>query len=318
MQKLLKKLSFLSRLWQYNNLYFLKPHDAINDTLTSSILKNLDWSDEILEIGSGDGVFSYIMHGGKFDFKYDRYLNVDLSNKDIYDIHTERSVSTNSKLEYPNITCSLDAKESHVKKILEIGFSKDARVVEYERLPFRDNTIKKVFYYTPHGLMDHKKSIQEVYRILKPGGKLLILLFDSNFKSSFISYHLSNSLPNFLGKYFREIDNGRYEEITKLSKSKFEWSNFFEDNGFEIENTYSGLSTTAWKFYDIQTRFIFKFLIKIINSMPTKIRSIIKLFLVLINFPYQVLFYFIFSNQFLRISSKDCYLAYQLKKRSSI
>ena len=62
MQNLLKKLSFLSRLC--STIFFIFKTKFNNDTLTSSIFKNLDWSDKIVEIGSGDDVFSYIMHGG--------------------------------------------------------------------------------------------------------------------------------------------------------------------------------------------------------------------------------------------------------------
>ena len=43
----------VSRLWNYLSLYFLKPFDAINDTLTASLISRLDWSGEFVEIGSG-------------------------------------------------------------------------------------------------------------------------------------------------------------------------------------------------------------------------------------------------------------------------
>ena len=79
----MNKLLFLcSRLWRFNNLYFLKPNDAINDTLTASLLINFDWSGNIVEIGSGDGVFSYILHGGYFSLAYDRYSQVNLNKND--------------------------------------------------------------------------------------------------------------------------------------------------------------------------------------------------------------------------------------------
>ena len=75
----MRKFSFVcSRLWRFNNLYFLKPNDAINDTLTASLLIDFDWSGEIIEIGSGDGVFNYVLHGGYFPLKYDRYVKLIL------------------------------------------------------------------------------------------------------------------------------------------------------------------------------------------------------------------------------------------------
>ena len=62
-----------TRLWQYLNIYYLKPFDAINDTLTSYIIyQNIKFEKNYVEIGSGDGMFSYIMHGGKFPLTFDR------------------------------------------------------------------------------------------------------------------------------------------------------------------------------------------------------------------------------------------------------
>ena len=54
----------ITRLWRYFGLYFLKPFDAVNDTLTASLIRRLDWEGRFLEIGSGDGFYSYVLHGG--------------------------------------------------------------------------------------------------------------------------------------------------------------------------------------------------------------------------------------------------------------
>ena len=75
--------SFL-RLWNYLNIYFLKPFDAVNDTITSDLLLKFNWKKNYVELGSGDGMFSYIMHGNSFPIWFDRYLNVDLNNKNIF------------------------------------------------------------------------------------------------------------------------------------------------------------------------------------------------------------------------------------------
>ena len=67
LQSTVRRLKFIaSRLWHFQNLYFLKPHDAVNDTLTAGILSKLDWNGPVVELGSGDGVFSYVMHGDLF------------------------------------------------------------------------------------------------------------------------------------------------------------------------------------------------------------------------------------------------------------
>lgn len=227
----------LTRLWRFHNLYFLKPNDAINDTLTASLLYRLDWSGPIVEIGSGDGVFSYIMHGGCFPISFDRYLMTDLSKKDIYDSHQANTIKTCVSIDIPNIVLAIDAKESHVKKIKEIAFSLNSSVAAYENLPLINASVTKIFYYTPHGLNNHEAAISEAERVLAPNGRMLILLYDEKFKSSFLCYRLSKFFTGKVASYFSRLDNGRFDEITNISKSPKQWDQFFLDHGFVIEKS---------------------------------------------------------------------------------
>ena len=315
MKKVLFKLNFvLTRLWRFQSLYFLKPHDAINDTLTASILSRLDWSGSTLELGSGDGVFSYIMHGGRFPLWYDRYLLTDLAKTDIYDSHKSGVINTLVEIAEPRINLAIDAKFSHVEKIKEIGFAQQYAVAAYEELPVASQSIEKIFYYTPHGLRNHDEAIDEAVRVLQPGGKMLILLFQSAVSSSFLCYRLGRRFSGSIGQYFARLDNGRFEEITNLAKTRAEWEDYFESKGLTIEARNSGLSTFAWKMYDIQTRPILKFLIRCFGLLPLRSRTLVKTVWMILWYPYLVIFYALFSNRLISISSKDCYLAYQLEK----
>ena len=304
----------LTRLWRYHSLYFLKPNDAVNDTLTSSLLYRLDWTGPIVEIGSGDGVFSYLMHGGEFPLWFDRYLLTDLSKQDIYDSHQVDVLHPAIRLEYPNITLAIDAKQSHVNKIAEIGFAKQAQLASYEYLPLPSGSVAKVFYYTPHGLQDHNAAIKEAARILAPGGRMLILLFDSRIESSFICNRLAKFLPGAVGRYFARLDNGRHDEIMGLAKSTQQWDQFFFNQGFVIEKEESGLSPFAWKIYDTQTRPILKTMIRAFGSLPQPIRTLAKVAWMTLSYPYSVLFYILFSNDYVKFDTRNCYIAFQLKK----
>jgi SAM-dependent methyltransferase len=304
-----------TRLWRYLNLYFLKPFDAVNDTLTASLVSRLDWTGDFVELGSGDGEYSYIMHGGKFPLWFDRYLLTDLNKEDIYDTHEKNILKSNKKLDSPNILLAIDAKESHVKKIREIDFVRNAVVAEYEKLPIDDETIHKIFYYTPHGLKDHNRAIEEAYRILKKNGNLLILLYDIAFCNSFLCFNLSRKIRNNrLRKYFAKLDNGRYYEITNLARSKSEWELFFQEKGFKIIRSYTGLSTIAWKVYDIQTRPFLKPLIRFFNFFPHPIRTFIKLSWMICWYPFLILFYIFFANDVFFFTKKNCYFAFELEK----
>lgn len=304
-----------TRLWRYLNLYFLKPFDAVNDTLTSSLIHRLDWSGEVVELGSGDGEFSYVMHGGSFPLWYDRYLDTDLSKQDIFDTHKENQIKILKPLDEPHIILAVDAKENHVKKIKEIGFVQNALCAKYEALPLEDSSVSKIFYYTPHGLENHDKAIDEAIRVLKPHGKLLILLYDSVFKDAFLCYKLSHTLKSkTLAVYFKKLDNGRYEEITNLSKTQEAWMAYFGAKGLTCKVQHQGLSTTAWKFYDIQTRPVLKYMIRFFNLLPLPLRTALKLLWMIAWYPFLLLFYVLFSNQFVTLDEHNCYLSYEFEK----
>jgi len=307
-------LFVITRLWRYLSLYFLKPFDAVNDTLTASLLYRLDWDGDFVEIGSGDGVYSYIMHGGTFPFWFDRYLIIDLAQKDIYDTHRQNVVPHEKSLTFPRIKKAIDAKQSHVDKIKEIGFAREAIFACYEQLPLDSGSEDAVFYYTPHGLINHEQAITEAHRILKSGGRMLVLLYDSCFKKAFICYRLARYLPGIFGRYFKQLDNGRYDEITNLSKTPREWQIFFNSHGFRIKQCHAGLSNFAWCVYDIQTRPLLKPLIRIFNFIPGTLRTMTKAIWMVLWFPILVLFYFLFSNEYLIIDGANCYLAYELEK----
>ena len=128
----------LIRLWNYLNIYYLKPFDAVNDTITSDLLLKLNWQNNYIEIGSGDGAFSFIMHGGSFSLYYDRYLNVNLNKKDIFNSNNKNLVIKKKyKKEkiFPSI--SIDAKKFHVDLVKKIGFSKKTILSKYENLPIK-------------------------------------------------------------------------------------------------------------------------------------------------------------------------------------
>jgi SAM-dependent methyltransferase len=210
---------------------------------------------------------------------------------------------------------AIDARPSHVSKIKEIDFASQAIVSGYEKLPLLDNAVDNIFYYTPHGLRDHGQAIREANRILKPGGRMLILLYDERFKSSFLCHRLSRFFGGRIGGYFANLDNGRYEEITNMAKSRREWNKFFTGHGFQIEKIFTGLSTFAWKVYDIQTRPLLKPLIRLFNFFPQSLRTVLKLLWMVCWYPLILCFYFFFSNEYIKISSTACYLSFELRKK---
>lgn len=237
------------------------------------------------------------------------------ATSDIYDHHEEGQLKPESRLDFPLIEYAIDPKESHIQKIREIGFARKTIKANYEALPFEDASLDNIFYYTPHGLKDHQRALEEAHRTLKPNGKMLILLYKSDFNGDFICHRLGEKLRGKTGSYFRRLDNGRHAELTNLARSPKDWENLFLTLGFEITQTASGLSGLAWKFYDTQTRPILKPLISAFNRLPTRTRKQTKTAWMIAWFPILFGFYLLASRDYIKTKGHDCYIAYELRKQ---
>lgn len=67
------------------------------------------------------------------------------------------------------------------KRFQTMGLSGDFQVANAEDLPFKDNTFDCV---TSMGVLHHvpntEKAVQEIYRVLKPGGRLIVMFYHKN------------------------------------------------------------------------------------------------------------------------------------------
>ena len=302
-----------SRLWQYLNVYFLKPFDALNDTVASDILLRLEWPDELIELGAGDGLFSFILHGGKLPLGFDRYLQVDLNEVNIYGNHTAGLFPAVSPPSVPRVLASIDASQTHTGKVAELGYSSNTLCALYEALPLSDDSTQSIFYYIPHGLKDHSRAIQEAHRVLAPGGKMLILLYDSSVSDSFSCYNIAQSLRGPLHNFFLRLDNGRHDELTNLARTKSEWISYFVEQGFFVEGVHAGLSPMAWRLYDVQTRPLLKPLIRFFNILPPCTRKVAKLIWMSAWYPLLISCLALFGARSADGNQRTCFLAFQLR-----
>jgi SAM-dependent methyltransferase len=304
---------FPSKFWEtakrligYFQMYWLKPFDAVNDTANAMALLNYDWSHgPILEIGGGDGVFSFIMHGGKYAFADDRYDQTDVDKPgDIYDTYSDEKSLNIKKAARIQYDAGVDLKLSHVSKALETGLYKNNRLLSSvpEQLPLEDNSFATVFLYTFHGLTDYRKTLLEVHRILMGNGTLLLLGFNQPVKDNFICYRCYKYFEkrgfDRLANYFKNLDGGRYDEIGGLFARDYKkWQRLFEETGFYIENVQTQVSSRLWRIYDTQTRPLLKKLIKLNHFLKKLgIKPLIKLLWIILWLPVLLISYFIMAR----------------------
>ena len=76
-------------------------------------------------------------------------------------------------------------------------------------------------------MVSHSESIVEATRVLKPGGRMNILVFNNKVKDYFLIHELSKRCSQPFKKWLLKLDNGRYDEISSMARSSSQWNEFF-------------------------------------------------------------------------------------------
>lgn len=255
----------LSLLWRFLSMYWLKPFDAVNDAANAWSLRQFPWEPPILEIGGGDGVFSFIMHGGAFAFGDDRYDQADPRREgDIFDVYRSGQLLTVQRPAVLRYEVGVDLKWSHLLKAGETHLYHNRVLSWPEPLPFASRSFKTVFLYFPHGLielgkrLDYRRVLDEVHRVLVPGGTLVMTAVNYGIRRFFVCHPLRLTFERRgwrrLAAYFAKLDAGRYEELTGLGLSRTGWEALLDNHGFSLVGAWTQVRPFAWRLYDMQTR----------------------------------------------------------------
>ncbi len=285
-----------SLLRRYFQLYWLKPFDAVNDAANAWALSQFEWVEPILEVGGGDGVFSFILHGGEFFLSEDRYRHGDLRLNDIYDVYrSDRPLRIKHRIGR-RYEVGADLKLSHLQKSEETGLYQRLLSIKPEALPLGPGSFKTVFLYTFHGLTDYRRCLKEIRRVIRPDGTLLMIAFNQVVSRQFICYPLHKWFERLgwkgLSAYFLKLDNGRYEELTGFSRSFSEWKRLLEEADFQLTKAYNQVSPLAWRVYDLQTRPLLRPLIRFSEFLERlHLKTPVKALWVYLFLPLLVVFY---------------------------
>lgn len=176
------------------NVSWLRPESALCDAIASDLIAAEPCKGPALDLGSGNGIFSFITAGGRFAAEYDWYRNVDVSgfwdNRDIYDRFvapikpewiTRRPVYA--------YDIALDAKRALLRQAQGLGWY--GRIVQADAdrpLPFAPESFETIFSNILCWLASPEAALCEIQRLLRPSGRAYLCLQDPIFKRYCVSY----------------------------------------------------------------------------------------------------------------------------------
>ncbi|MCF8176913.1 MAG: hypothetical protein K9J74_00235 [Sulfuritalea sp.] len=221
-------------LEQYLSYFWLRPLAGLWDAVVGTQLSKIDFPGPSIDIGCGDGVFSSIFMGTKYDENFDIATGMKTEGKDLFD-HCDVGTFSRYVKEHPprSFDIGIDIKENLVLKAAESGAYKTTRIddgVLLSTIP--SGTIGSAWSNVIKNFDDVELALSNVYRVLKPGGFIVTQL------------PLPFMLDNFYyySQYTRETDEQKKLHLWKMTRgepayhprylSTEEWSAMFVKMGF--------------------------------------------------------------------------------------
>jgi len=266
---------------QLLNVFWLRPETAMWRELDIRAMESFEVSSPSLDLGCGDGIFSFIRAGGEFSNKFDAFrsmagLEEFFNNVDVFDSYDE-SVNPNVIQEPKyNIDCGFDYKDNLLKKSAQLGLYKTLKQGDAnETLPFPDQSFNTVFSNIVYWLDDPLAVIKEIERILKPGGKACLMLPNTTLPefSFYNELHVKTGDENWA--FLEKLDRGRFTDNIRQARSGDTWEDMFHSAGLKVAKHNAHLSKVAIQIWDVGLRPLFPVLRKMIDAIePEKLPGI--------------------------------------------
>lgn len=264
-------------LKEHLNAAWLRPESALWDAIASTTISRQKIKPPSLDLGCGNGIFSFITAGGNFSLDYDWYINVDVEgfwgNKDIYDICKVDKLEHYiiAKPEY-SFTYGLDYKVNLLTQAKGLGLYENLTPHDANQaLPFENSRFRTVFSNILYWSNSPIESLKEVHRVLQDGGRALLCIPNVKFLEYCFTYSWREKESHLLEK----LNRGRSELMHWLA-SYDEFSKLAQEAGFSVVDHSYYLSRLTLTIWDIGLRPISPYLIKMGNKLSPEDRRSIK------------------------------------------
>lgn len=259
---------YISFFKELLSVYWLRPEVALWRSIDIKAMRDFSFVSPSLDIGCGDGIFSFIRGGGRFDITFDAFQSLKKLNRffdkvDIFDSFNEEVRPIIIKEPDYSIDYGFDHKRNLLRKAETLGLYKKLVLGDAnDPFPFKDNYFRSVFSNIIYWLNDVEKVFKEIERVLQPAGRCCVMLPDSCFIENSFYYKLYLKKNNLDFKFLEKLDRGRIKDNLKHAKNSKEWIKIIKKAGLKIVDHKMHLSKTVIQIWDIGLRPIFPLLYK--------------------------------------------------------
>jgi SAM-dependent methyltransferase len=256
------------------NAYWLRPETALWRAIDIRAMRSFQFRSPSLDLGCGDGLFSFIRAGGRLDPAFDAFqattaLDQFFSNADVYDAFDESVHPQVTRRPEYRIDCAFDHKPNLLKKAAGLGLYQRLQTGDAnKKLPFADASFSSMFSNIVYWLDDPSAAISEIARVLTPSGTACLMLPNSTLPEFSFYHQLFVRTGDRRWAFLDKLDRGRFSDNIRQAKSAGEWEAIFRKAGLSVETHVRHLSKTVIQIWDVGLRPLFPELVRMSRAMP--------------------------------------------------
>ncbi len=257
------------------NVSWLRPDNVVWDATASYRIREArSFVRPVLDLGSGNGIFSFVTAGGRFGIDFDWFVQVDVARADgdMYEARAKECPPTIAKVPEYRIDVALDQKRRLLEQAALLGLYDE--FVEHDAnypLPFPDEQFATVFSNILYWLEDPEKVLGECARILGRGGRGLFCVPDPSFYMVCESYRWRE-----FGSEWLRLLNGQRDVCIRWTATPAEFDQMAAAAGLRVIGHHPYLGRRTLLLWDTAMRPVLRPLIRMVNGLMPARRAAIK------------------------------------------
>ncbi len=265
-------------LRRFLQAYWLRPENAFWMTLRSEVLGRCMTERPSIDLGCGDGVFTFLHMGGVFSPEFDVFASVGKLDR-VRGQHADMFDHFDDDYGPPIVTPSAqqvdvgtDLKATLLAKAGKLHiYQKLTGHDNNERLPFEDDSFQTAYCNCAYWVVKIDPFLKELRRITRPGGHVVLQVkLDSLWRYTLEGYR------SVLGDRFLDII-GRGRAVTWPSVGdRATWEKRFVQAGLKVEQATPFVTRTHAYIWDVGLRPIAPLLVRMAQEISPSTRESIK------------------------------------------
>lgn len=265
-------------LLPFLNAFWLRPENAVWMTLRSEALRHCAWERPSADLCCGDGLFSFLHHGGRLDPDFDVFqsgCNLQAAGSPGADIFDHAADDYRPPIAKP-ADLQIDDGSDHKPNLLAKARTLNlyAALTEHDHnrpLPFADGRFRTIFCNAAYWITEIDAFLSQLRRIAHPDGRVILHVKLDAMRRGSLSRLEKILGPQAVGR----LAGDRLASWPTLADRRT-WETRFQRAGFSIENALPLATTLHATLWEVGLRPIAPLIARLATATNPQTRTAVK------------------------------------------